>query len=355
MAIKKVASILVIICLGLILASCGKEKETSLVEEVDLSSESKVIEAFGIIKAEESKNVIVDFPAVVTEVLVKEGQHMDFQESILTMDISLYQTQIQNETIELNIAMLEQQNILKRLQLLTADDKTSELEKLKNDLDFSQNLYLKEVENFKSIEKLFIEGAISQESYNLSKKSVDRAKNSVEDLEYELEMAIKSNARNIEQFQINKDTEKSQAEIQTEKINKIKHNIATLENKLNKSYIIGNQIVSDYKNAAIFDIKYTSGNITDTEQKAFTLVNLDSLIVEANVPEEFIKDVKVGESVRIVPIADRTKEYKGSVIFVSQMAFNSNGETVIPVSISINTIDSFLLPNYNVDVYIDVQ
>ena len=73
MAIRKFASILVIICLGLIMASCGKEKETSSVEEVDLSIETNVIEAFGIVKAEESKDVIIDFQAVVLVVLVKEG------------------------------------------------------------------------------------------------------------------------------------------------------------------------------------------------------------------------------------------------------------------------------------------
>lgn len=93
----------------------------------------------------------------------------------------------------------------------------------------------------------------------------------------------------------------------------------------------------------------------DPNTKAFTIVNLDSLLIEANVVEEFIRDVDLGSRVKIVPIADRTKEYTGKVIFISQIAFNNNGETVIPVRISIDNLDSFLLPNYNVDVFIDVK
>lgn len=75
---------------------------------------------------------------------------------------------------------------------------------------------------------------------------------------------------------------------------------------------------------------------------------------QSNVVEEFIRDVDLGSRVKIVAIADRTKEYTGKVMFISQIAFNNNGETVIPVKISIDNLDSFLLPNYNVDVFIDV-
>lgn len=131
--------------------------------------------------------------------------------------------------------------------------------------------------------------------------------------------------------------------------------MADLEEKLKKPYILENQVVSEFENAAVYDIKYAAGNITDTEQKAFSIVNLDSLIVEANISEEFVKDLKIGESVRIVPVADRAREYQGNVIYISQMAFSSNGETIVPVKISIVNMDSFLRPNYNVDVYIDVQ
>lgn len=352
---RKLAVMSAIMCLVLIITSCGKSEETSQVEEVDLADRSKIIEAFGIVKAGESKDVIIDYPAVVLDVPAKEGQHLGLNEPIIILDLTRYLAQIQDEKIKLNIAKLEEKSAVASLQGLTFDDKTSEIEKLKNDLDFAKAHYEQAAEDFKNKENLFNEGAISKEAYNQCKISTDEAKNKMNDIEYELEIAVKSNDRNIEQYQVNKETEINKADILTQRSTQIEYNVAAMESKLNKPFIIGNQIVSEYANAAVYEIKYAPGNITNEEQKAFTIVNIDSLIVEANVPEEFIKDVKAGQPVKIVPVADRTKEYEGSVEDLSQMAFSINGETVVPVRISINTTDSFLLPNYNVDVYIDVQ
>ena len=68
--------------------------------------------------------------------------------------------------------------------------------------------------------------------------------------------------------------------------------------------------------------------------------------------EEFIKDVRLGANVEIVPVADKARLYKGKVISISKKAIEQNGETIIPVEISIENNDSFLLPNFNVDVKI---
>jgi hypothetical protein len=55
-------------------------------------------------------------------------------------------------------------------------------------------------------------------------------------------------------------------------------------------------------------------------------MNPDTLVIKANVAEEFIKDVKQGAKVEI-----------------------------IPVEISIDNKDSFLLPNFNVDIKIYME
>lgn len=352
---RKFYFILLTICLTIFMASCSKGQESSTVEEVDLSQESKVIEAFGIIKAERSKDVIIDFPSVVKEVLVKEGQRVVLNEPLINLDLSQYQSQIQDEKIKLNISKLEQQNAVKSYKALTIENKDSQINKLKNDLEFAKKLYEQAVKDFNSKENLFRDGAISQETYNIFKKAMDETNNNVEDIEYELKTLEELNDRNQEQFQINKESEKNKTEIQNERIAQIENNIASLENKLNKPYIKENQIISEYENAIIYNINYSAGHITDASKIAFTISNLDSLIVEANVAEEFIKDVKIGQSVTIVPVVDRTKEFEGNVIYVSQMAFNNSGETVVPVRISISNTNSFLLPNYNVDVFIKLD
>lgn len=355
MMLRKLSIVLLVICFIITMSGCSKKQEVTTVEEVDLSHESKTIEAFGTVKAEESKDVVIDFESVVTDVLVKEGQHVALNEPILTLDLSKYLSQINDNKIELNIAKLEQESAIKSLQTLTMEDSGTIVNKLKNDLEYANKLCVQVEGDFKSKEILFNEGAISQDAFNQAKQELEKAKNNAANLELELKSAEKSYSDNVKQFQTDKETVKNNAEIQTERIKQIENNLALLENKLNKPFIIKNQVVSDYSNAAVFDIQYTDGHITDASKKAFTIVNLDSLIIEANVAEEFIKDIKIGSQVKIVPVADRTKEYTGSVVNISQMAFENKGETVVPVRIAINDLDSFLLPNYNVDVYIDTE
>jgi multidrug resistance efflux pump len=79
-------------------------------------------------------------------------------------------------------------------------------------------------------------------------------------------------------------------------------------------------------------------------------MDLNSVVVEANIAEEFIKDVKLNAPVVISPIADTAKTYKGYVVTISDMAVKQNGETVVPVQIAIDDMDGFLRPNFNVNV-----
>ena len=54
----------------------------------------------------------------------------------------------------------------------------------------------------------------------------------------------------------------------------------------------------------------------------------------------------------IVPVADSSKAYHGRVVRISNIAHDRNGETIIPVEITIEDYDEFLKPKYNVDVKI---
>lgn len=349
-ASKKLILAIISICLLITAAGCNTREDEPATAEVDLSGELKEVEAFGLVKAEETRDIIIDFPAIVTDVLVKEGQHVNLHDPIMVLDLTQYESQLLNKKSELNIAKMEHQKIIKSLEELSLDTNEAEINKLKNELDLLKKVKDYSVEQFNSNEKLYNEGAISKEAYDLSKQNMEEAINNAENIEYELQQA-ESNAK---QLNLKLESEKDQAVIQTEHISQIENSLADLESRLNKSYIMDNQIVSDYEDAAVYNIAYASGNITDTEQKAFSIANLDKLIVEADVVEEFIKEVKEGASVRIVPVADRTREYAGIVSYISQMAFGKNGETVVPIRISIENVDSFLLPNYNVDVFINV-
>ena len=84
-------------------------------------------------------------------------------------------------------------------------------------------------------------------------------------------------------------------------------------------------------------------------------MDTDSLVIEANVDEQFIKAVKLGARAYIIPEWDRSQEYKGKVTFLSAYAIQQNSETVIPVQISLDEKYNGLLPGFNTEIEIDVE
>jgi multidrug resistance efflux pump len=125
-----------------------------------------------------------------------------------------------------------------------------------------------------------------------------------------------------------------------------------MKEKLNKNYISGSNIVCTMDNGIVCELGYKAGDEVSSEKKILGLINMDTLVVKANVAEEFIKDVKLDAKAEIIPVADKSSKYDGKVTNIARKAVVQNGETVIPVEISIDNRDGFLLPNFNVDVKI---
>ncbi|WP_244272644.1 HlyD family secretion protein [Natronincola peptidivorans] len=350
-ATRNIILVLLVISLAFIVTGCSGNGEETHVEEVDLSQELKTVEAFGLVKAEETKNIIIDFPATVEEIFVKEGQQISFQDPIFTLDFPQYVSEIFNKENELMIAGLEKQKIEKNLQGLYRENRELEIEKLTNDLSFAQTVYDQYLSELQGHEKLHTAGAISQQEFDKIRREVEEKKKLVDDIDYQLQEAKYKK----EQFLLKQEAENDQLRIQKERVAQVENQLALMKDKLNKAYMKENQVVCQYQDAVIYDIQYALGDIVDPTLKAFTIASLDSLIIEANIVEEFIRDVEIGASAKIIPVADRGRDYTGKVVSISNMAFQINGETVIPIRISVENTDHFLMPNYNVDVFIDLQ
>lgn len=153
------------------------------------------------------------------------------------------------------------------------------------------------------------------------------------------------NAKNAYQAKIDAD----QAKIDADQIE-----LNALKAKLNRTYLNNEGVVSDIDNGVVTNIAYKVGDLAAPEKALLSLSDLNSLYVQANVSEEFIKDITVGKSVQIIPNADPSAKITGKVTSVANAAtLDKNGDTYIPVNISIDQNNGKLLPNYNVDVEID--
>ena len=325
----------------LLTVGCNKA-ENKPIEEDPTVEEKVTVEAFGYVRAEKYRNIVVDIPARVDRIEVKEGQRVTKGDILVYLDTKDFDMQIHKKEQELRILELERQKVEKAIFEDLSKDPA--MKKLVGDLRFAEDELGNAQKDFQIKETLYQQGAIPQKDYDGDQRIVEGKKKAVEDAKLA-----------IEGMSNQKKQEKDQLGIENEKIAAIKSEIAVLKEKGSRDYLMGDQIVSDMEMGVVYEIGYSQGDILSPEKKLCSILNLESLVVKAEVSEEFIKDVKIGAVATIIPLADKSKEYKGKVVGIAGKAMQKGGETLVLVDIAIENNDGFLLPDFNVDVSIDIK
>jgi len=335
--------ILIIWLIGMtaLYTGCSKPAEP-VTNPTPVVQKKTVVEAFGTLQVKEKMNINIDFPTSVEKVHVVDGQKVKASDPLITLNLKDYKTEISNKQRELNIANLEIKQAKDNAFIDNTDDPS--MAKLENDLKTATGLYETALKEYKNQELLYKQGAISQYDLTQTQKNLDMKKKEVDDVSF-----------SIESLKTNRQKELGKVDIQNEKSGTVKNEISMMNTKLNKPYINGNDIISTVNNGIVYDIGYTSGDLVDSTKKILSIMDLDTLYVEAEVSEEFIKDVKLGTMATIIPTADKSKEYKGKVAFISNKAIVKNGETIVLIHISLDAPDEFLMPYFNVDVNIEIN
>lgn len=377
---------LVIVCVLFILNGCTNnnseksDQTTPVITEVETS---RAIEATGKIKGMVVKDVCIDFPAVVEKINVKEGQKVKQGDLILTLDIRDYEKQIENKELELNMNVLQLQDIEKSIGAEESDlvrlqqelekkkaylknNNDPDMLKLASDLENAKKQYNKALNDLAQKQDLYKNWAISEKELKDFEDEVDRSEKAVNDIKLSIENLKDRKQAEINELQSSINYKKAQLsdksgsgvnriDIQKLKNDMLRNTVDMMKDKMKRSFIDSNRIVSDVKNGLIYTVDCSEGSMVGQNgmaSKLFSIMDLDSVVVEADVPEEFIKDVEVDDKVEIVPLSDRMKRYNGKVRVISNRAFQKNGETNVKVEISIDNPDDFLKPDFNVDVVI---
>jgi len=320
--------------------------------------EKTSIEAFGVVKATNVVNINLDFSARVRELYVKEGQRVTLGQPLLALDVDEYRSQIRDTEYELQVAKFELKKTETELKQLAAEITKKEAELLTNtDYELSQlqadlakaeqDLAAKrELAKFKAVPQQEV-AALEKTVADLTRSLQFRRQEIAEEIEkLKTELALKQKSQGTPGAKL------SAYNMQEEKIKLLENKLAMLRKKLDQDFLRNNQIISNVKNGVIVELGYAEGDLLTNEKKVLSIIDLDNLIVEANIAEEFIKDLRLGAEAEITPVADYDRTYRGKVIRRYAVAIKENGETVVPVEISINDQNDFLLPNFNVDVKI---
>lgn len=310
----------------------------------------QTIQAFGVVKTKQVKGIMVDLPATIEKVHVQEGQSVKKGDVLITLSLKEIEEQIKEKEDSLKIAKLELEKLLEDVGDRNNEniDYEPEIIQAKNNLEKVQIEYDKLEKDLKNKEAMLAKGGIPQNEFDESKVILEQKQKEIENDKIRLE-----DLKNKQRISNNKSA--LDIKIKEQNIVSLKSQLQTLKDKIAQSGIKGNEIICDIPNGVIEKINNSAGDRLNAEKQIMSILDLDTLIVQANVAEDFIKDIKVGSKAVINPLANPEKEYEGTISRISNMAVQDNGETVVPVEITITETDESLLPNFNINIKIIVQ
>lgn len=95
-------------------------------------------------------------------------------------------------------------------------------------------------------------------------------------------------------------------------------------------------IASPFESGLVYEINCREGDYGAPGVSLVSIANLDSMVIEVNVDQQSIRNIALGSAAKITPETDKTIVYDGKVTFISSKAVNRNGETTIPIQISLD-------------------
>ena len=372
-----------ILCYNFIQA--GKVKSEGETVSPAVEQEDRLV-FWGEVTYDRIYDISIDFPAIVTEVKVKEGDYVSTGQTLLTLDMSEYLATVDKLREQLAAGQAGLQSILQDTAALGADiaqtqkdisTKTEELSSGTNAdlkiLQTSLDLAQKEAEDAKRDVKnnrdLYDKGAISQNALDQAidllaqrekaladvENNIEKTKSALKTELDQLTIALKSKRAQMDQIRNanSANTAKQNSSIAVSQID-----LDTLQNKSVKDYLNSNGIVSCVQNGIVQNIGAVNGTrlgVQNTPTRVLQLIDADSITVSAEIDEEFIKNVVPGDIVAIVPVSDSSLSIPGTVVQISNVAVEKDGKRIIKVRVKPEDPGKALKPGYSVDVYLPAK
>ena len=322
----------------------------------------------------------------MTDIKVKEGDQVSRGQVLVALDISEYLGTMDKLQQKLAADQAGLINTLQDTGALAAD-----IEQLKKDisvkteefssgtnadmkiLQTSLELAKQEVEtanrDVQSNQALYDNGAVSKSTLDQYKDVLAQREKALTDVEnnikktkraLETELDQLSIALKSKQAQLNqvKNSNSANTAQQNSSVAISQLDLELMKNKSIKDYLNTNQIISCVQNGIVQNIGVVNGTrlgVQNTPTRVLQLIDADSMVVSAEVDEEFIKSVTLGKAVRIVPVSNSSLSIPGVVTQISNMAVEKDGKRIIKVQVKPQDTEGALKPGYSVDVYLPVD
>lgn len=356
------------------------------VQTLPQPTQPKDMVAWGEVTYERIYDIIIDFPSFVTEVNVKEGDRVSLGQQLALLDMSEYLGSIDKLQEQLAASKAGLDNTSQDTAALAADiaqlqkdidtkvqeynqETNSDLKILRTSLELAKT----EVENAKKdvreYQALHEAGSSPQSVLDQYVDILVKKEKALSDVENNIEKTKSALRTELDQLNIALQSKQSQLDqieksntantaMQSSSVSVSRIDLKLMKNKSAKDFLKNSHLVSHVENAIVHNIGVINGSAVGaqyTPTRVMQLIDADSIVVSAEVEEEFIKNVVPGMTVRIVPTSDSSMSIPGTVIHISALAVEKDGKRIVKVQVKPQDPQGDLKPGYSADVYFPVE
>ncbi len=375
---------LTFIMVALLVVGCNKSEEAiseeMTTEMVEVQGQDG-IDVFGEITANETKEIYIDFPAIIEEVHVKEGDSVKKGGKLLTLNIKNYETSILKKEKEIELLKVQLGEFEKTLdptgveaskikgelllkQRLLQEETDPDLKMQKEQIAEAERVLSKAKKDYEVLEQLYAAESISKNEVEEAKLAIQTKEKALKDALANLDKSKTAKQLDIDALQASlkvKETQLSNTSHANKrsvdeiliKISMAEAELDEMKSRLDKSYIKGKDIIAE-TDSIIDTLSVREGGLlgTDRSEPVMKLADERSLVATVDIPETFIKDVKLGSEAEIKCYADEGQILKGKISRIAHKAIEESGETIIKADITLEDEKNYVRPGYGVDVKI---
>lgn len=373
--------VLAIITIMAAFAACTPGKEEQAEQVPGRAREDKSIIAWGEVKYTEAYELAVDFPCTVASVEVKEGDEVEFGDVLATLDMTEYNETVKKlseqvaagkaslrdaiqdtSALEADIARLKKDITTKTAEYSSGSK--SELQLLENSLERAEKELSNAKEDLALNQKLYEEGAVPEEVLDQFADIVEQKEKAVSDIKDNISMTrrvlkeeLDALSTDLQYKQVQLDKMRESNSVNLERLSSslaiYESDLNIMKNKAQKPYLSGGKIVSNLDRGIVRNISIINGSSLgqqNANHKAMELIDAETIVVSAEVPEEFIDEIDTGAEVKIIPAANKDLVIKGRVSQVPSSAIEKDGERIVRVEVIPDENPEFIKPGYSADV-----
>lgn len=352
--------------------------------ENTMLDENQIVEivAWGEVKYSRMKEINIDFPSIVTEVIVQEGDRVTLGQPLVTLDLSEYSGNIkkledqlstnqsamliaEQDILALQVDIEQMKSQLARKKEEYNSNSNADLLLLNNSLDIAMNELISAETDLNNYQVLYEVGAVSKVILNDYKIEAEKYQKNVNDIETNIQKTKIALKEELDQLNVSvksKEGELSQLQRgntvnvikQQGAISSVQVDLDLMRAKTNKEYFKDKQIISDIKNGIVQAISVNEGSnlgLQGLPTKVLEIIDIDSIVISTEVDEDFIRNIELGESVEIVPTSLVDTRLIGTVTQIPDIAVEKDGRRIVYVLVEPKDPHYVLKPGYTVDVY----